>query len=135
MSEMPYKSLERQLDEIVRGQREQEERINRGAERLVIVEQSCKSAHHRLDEQKGYTEAIIELGTTMKHVIEKLQTLIEQHEEYKRANDLWHKEQDERIEKINNKAGQLALSAWSFILAAVISALIGSIITVLVIGG
>lgn len=90
-------------------------------EKLAEIESSTKSAHKRLDGFERYTEAIIRISVAVENQTTKITEIIEMHKDEKERNDT----QDNRIEKLENKPGQLALKAWFFIIASCASFILG----------
>lgn len=90
-------------------------------EKAVEAEASAKSAHKRLDNFEKHTEAIIRMSVAVENQTEKITEIVETHKEEKSRNDT----QDTRIEKLENKPGQLALKAWIFIIASGASFVLG----------
>ena len=95
--------------------------VIKNREKIVEVDASTKSAHKRLDSFEKHTEAIIRMSVAVENQTEKITEIVELHKEEKERNDT----QDVRIEKLENKPGQLALKAWFFIIASGASFVLG----------
>lgn len=94
---------------------------------LVEVQASTKSAHKRIDAFEKHGEAIIRMSVAVENQTEKITEIIDLLKEEKERNDT----QDTRIEKLENKPGQLALKAWIFIIASGGSFLLGCLFNTL----
>jgi hypothetical protein len=94
---------------------------------IVEVQASTKSAHKRLDGFEKHTEAIIRMSAAVENQTDKITEIIDLLKEEKERNDT----QDTRIEKLENKPGQLALKAWIFIIASGGSFLLGCLFNTL----
>lgn len=95
--------------------------LNKCMQKSVENESSTKSAHKRLDELQKHTEAIIRISVAVENQTEKITKIIEMHKEEKPRNDT----QDNRLEKLENAPGQLALKIWLFIIASGASFILG----------
>lgn len=96
-------------------------------ERIVIVEQSVKSAHHRIDKSEAQTEAVIQLGVEIKHLTEVITLSV--------IPQLVH--HDQRIDAVENRPGAVALKWWkttaviiaTATLTGVVGYLLGAVLT------
>lgn len=113
--------------ENVKSNKEIPEEFMKYFNKIVEVEASTKSAHKRLDGFEKYTEAIIRMSAAIENQTEKISEIVESLREEKDRNDL----QDNRIETLENKPGQLALKAWVFIIASGGSFLLGCLFNTL----
>lgn len=66
-----FKRIESEVKDII-------DRVNKGAERLVTVEQSSKSAHHRVDAMAEQTEAVIRLAVSVEHIANQNQEILKE---------------------------------------------------------
>jgi hypothetical protein len=113
--------------ENVRSNKEIPEEFMKYFNKIVEVEASTKSAHKRLDGFEKHTEAIIRMSAAVENQTDKITEIIDLLKEEKERNDT----QDTRIEKLENKPGQLALKAWIFIIASGGSFLLGCLFNTL----
>ena len=108
------------IREIVKGQHEIRERV-------ATVESSSKSAHHRLDSTEKLTDAIVTLAGEVKDVSKDTKAILERMEK----QELRTEKHDERIERLEDAPGMIAIKGWlfvgGFIGTAVLSFLIGKI--------
>ncbi|MGX8797242.1 hypothetical protein ACR6HW_14325 [Fusibacter sp. JL298sf-3] len=83
-------------------------------ERVVVVEQSTKSAHHRLDSQEEQTKAIIKMATNIEYMarqIEDMLYLLKQH--------------DERLDAIEKRPGNALIAYTKLFISALITGGVG----------
>lgn len=83
-------------------------------ERVVVVEQSTKSAHHRLDSQEEQTKAIIKMATNIEYMarqIEDMLYLLKQH--------------DERLDAIEKRPGNALIAYSKLFISALITGGVG----------
>lgn len=87
-------------------------------ERVVIVEQSTKSAHHRLDDMEKHTESIIRLSMSVEHLTESIAINVLPNQE----------KHDNRIIALENRPGVIALKWWSAIVLVAVTAVVTGVI-------
>ena len=80
-------------------------------ERVTIVEQSSKSAHHRLDSMEKLTEAIAELANGLRDLSKDTRTILDRMEKHDELFG-WY---GGRIDKIEKRPGVIAVKSWVFV--------------------
>lgn len=80
-------------------------------ERVTTVEASSKSAHHRLDSMEKLTESIITLAGEVREGSLNTRAILERMERHDESIDT----HDERIDKLENAPGAIAVKAWMFV--------------------
>jgi DNA polymerase sigma len=97
-------------------------------ERLTAVEESTKSAHHRIDNFNGQAEAIIRMSMSVDSLAEQVKesnALIK--EQDIRHNNLIEK-MEERVTALENKPGIIATKGWIYLLSLLATGLFGAYI-------
>ncbi len=87
--------------------------------KVAEVEQSSRSAHHRLDSMEEQTKAVIRLAVsveTMSDKVEKVLTLFEDH--------------DGRLASLEGGPGKTAVKAWTWLLVAFVSGTVGMVFAI-----
>lgn len=85
------------------------------SERLVIVEQSTKSAHHRLDSVDKHTESVLKLTVSVEHLAKSLaDSVIPQQDDH-----------ESRLRSVENRPGMVALKWWGIVLGALAAVIVG----------
>lgn len=108
--EYRVKVLERQIDKINESCKD----IN---DRLICVEKIQESIGNTLNDFTKHTEAIVKMTYEVKNLSNNFSKAI-----------IEIKEQEDRISKIENKPGTLAIKAWMFVLTNVGASILGVII-------
>lgn len=83
-------------------------------ERIVAIEQSTRSAHHRIDGIEGNTEAIIRMSVSIENMTEEIKRLIPILDDH-----------DKRIDDIERGPGDSAVKWWQLIAATFVTGLLG----------
>lgn len=96
------------------------DRVNKGAERLVIAEQSTKSAHHRIDAIEEQTEAVTRLAVSVEHIATQNQEILKE-----------MKVQRDDIIILKNKPAQDVYNYWKLFLGALVTGAAGVLIGLL----
>jgi hypothetical protein len=89
-------------------------------ERIVAVEQSSKSAHHRLDSMEEQTKAVIRLAMSVENMSEKVEKVLKLYDEH-----------DTRLLDLEKKPGESALHTRQWIMVTVGSAAVGMLFALL----
>ena len=89
--------------------------------RLAEVEQSTKSAHHRIDEIQENTKILIEMNGNIRVLAEETKTLTKQNEEQNKKIDKIEGE----VSTLKNKPGQY----WEKMVSGIIVAIASSFVT------
>ncbi len=117
MHETFIKTHEKMFDDINTAMKSIEQSVGSVKERVVVVEQSSKSAHHRLDSQEEQTKAIIKMATNIEYMarqIEDMLYLLKQH--------------DDRLDKLERAPGEEMKRYWKLFVGALITGCAGIII-------
>ena len=93
-------------------------------ERVTAVEQSSKSAHHRLDSMEKLTEAIAELANGLRDLSKDTRTILDRMEKHDELFG-WY---GGRIDKIEKRPGVIAVKSWIFVGTMFATAIIAFII-------
>ena len=96
-------------------------------ERVVSVEESTKSAHHRLTSQEEQTKAIYELAYEVKAFGKQQEQIIKQQGEMLSLM----KEHDGRLDKLERAPGDSLLSYWKILVGALVTGVAGYVMAVL----
>ena len=99
---------------IVQGQHELRERV-------AAVESSTKSAHHRLDNMEKLTEAILTLTGEVREISMDTKSILGRMEK----QELRAEQHQERIDKLEDAPGMIAVKGWMFVGGVVVTALLG----------
>ncbi|WP_353106278.1 hypothetical protein [Acetoanaerobium noterae] len=91
--------------------------INTINERMVAVEQSTKSAHHRLDFQDEQTKAILDISGNIKYMAKQVEETVG-----------ILKEHDGRLDKLEKAPGDALIAYWKLFLGAIITGSAGLIV-------
>jgi len=89
-------------------------------ERVAAVEASSKSAHHRLDSMEKLTESIITLAGEVREGSMNTRTILDRMERHDGAIDT----HDQRIDKLENAPGIIAMKGWIFVGGFVVTAVL-----------
>lgn len=122
--EVLIKTHESMFSDIKKSIKNLEDIINKGRERIVIVEQSTKSAHHRLDSQEEQTKAIIKMSSSIEYMAKQVEDMV---------NIL--KEHDGRLDKLERAPGDTMIAYWKLFVGAIITGGVGIIIGFIMKGG
>lgn len=95
-------------------------KVDNLVERTTVIEQSSKSAHHRLDAMERHTEAVFKLSMSVENMASKIESFIEM-----------QKDHDRRLDILERQPGQLALSRWHLIIGGIITGAVGFLISTL----
>ena len=118
------KTHEQLFSEIKKSVQNLQESTGKDRERIIIVEQSTKSAHHRLDSQEEQTKAIIKMSTSIEYMAKQVEDMV---------NIL--KEHDGRLDKLERAPGDTMIGYWKIFYGALIAGLAGILITIIVTKG
>ena len=99
---------------IVQGQHELRERV-------ATVESSTKSAHHRMDNMEKLTEAILTLTGEVKEISMDTKSILDRMEKQEQRAEL----HAQRIDKLEDAPGMIAVKGWMFVGGVVVTALLG----------
>lgn len=110
MTDEAIKDVQCNIREIVKGQHEIRERV-------VAIDQSSKSAHHRLDSQAEQTKAIARMGMAVEHMAEQVKEAVE-----------LLKDHDMRLDKLERAPGDLLIGWSKLAIGALITGAIGMLI-------
>ncbi len=106
LHEMTLKNFEQFQEnqmEIVKG-------ISEIKQRITIVEQSTKSAHHRLDSQEEQTKAIIKMSTSIEYMARQVEDML-----------VLLKEHDGRLDKLERAPGDSLINYWKLFIGALVT--------------
>lgn len=92
-------------------------------ERLVIAEQSTKSAHHRIDGMEEQTKAIIRMSVSVENMAGKMEEMIN-----------LYKDHDNRIVTLEHAPADKIMSYWQLFVCALITSGGGIVLGVLMKG-
>lgn len=121
-----------------------DDRLNKGLERIVKVEESSKSAHHRLREQGDQVKAIYEMSSSIRVMSEQVKEAIDilkDHDERLFALEIKPNEHvtpaviekiDQRLDALERKPGEQILKYWQLFVGALITGGAGVLIGVLI---
>lgn len=101
---------------IVQGQHELRERV-------AQVESSTKSSHHRLDNMERLTDAIVCLTGEVKEISMDTKAILQRMEQQEKRTDT----HEQRISKIEDAPGVIAVKGWMFVGGIVVTGLLGFI--------
>ncbi|MBN2796241.1 MAG: hypothetical protein JXR88_12595 [Clostridia bacterium] len=93
-------------------------------DRIIIAEQSSKSAHRRLDSQEEQTKAIIKMSTSIEYMAKQVESMLE-----------LLKEHDGRLDKLEKAPGDHVLGYWKLFIGALITGSAGIFIGLIMNGG
>lgn len=80
-------------------------------ERIVIVEQSTRSSHHRLDSQEQQTKAIVKMSASVEYMAKQVEETL-----------CLIKEHDGRLDILERAPGNSILGYWKIFVGAIVSA-------------
>lgn len=112
--EEKFKQIDANQLEFSKNQSEVIRTLTEIIKQLTVVQESTKSAHHRIDSQEEQTRAIYELAFEVKGFGEKQSEILKLLTNH-----------DGRIELIEKNPGQTALKAWQWFIVAVAGGFIG----------
>lgn len=101
-----------------------QESMGKGRERMVVVEQSTKSAHHRLDSMKEQTNAIIRMSTSVEYMAKQVEDMLG-----------ILKEHDGRLDKLEKSPGDTMIAYWKLFIGALVTGGAGVLIGLIMKGG
>lgn len=93
-------------------------------ERITIVEQSSKSAHHRLDSQDEQTKAIIKMSSSVEYMARQVEDMVG-----------ILKEHDGRLDRLEKAPGDTMISYWKLFIGALVTGGAGIIVGLVMKGG
>lgn len=111
--EMTMKQFE-QFQEI---QKEFADRLSDAKDRIIIVEQSSKSAHLRLNSQEEQTKAIIKMSSSIEYMAKQVESMLE-----------LLKEHDDRLDRLEKAPGDHLLSYFKLFIGALVTGTAGVLI-------
>lgn len=93
-------------------------------ERIVEVEQSTRSAHHRLNSQEEQTKAIIKMSSSVEYMARQVEDMVG-----------ILKEHDGRLDELEKAPGDTMISYWKLFIGALVTGGAGIIVGLVAKGG
>jgi len=90
-------------------------------ERVANVESSTKSAHHRLDNMEKLTDAILTLTGEVREISMDTKSILDRMEKQEQRAE----QHSQRIDKLEDAPGMIAVKGWMFVGGVVVTALLG----------
>lgn len=118
--EMTLKDFERFHE----NQKELAKSVSELREKTTAIDQSVKSAHHRLDSQEEQTKAIVKMSTSIEYMAKQVEDTL-----------VLLKEHDGRLNKLERAPGDNVLSYWKLLIGASITSIVGLLIGLAMNGG
>jgi uncharacterized protein (DUF3084 family) len=93
-------------------------------ERITRIEQSNKSAHHRLDNMEDQTKAIVKMSSSIEYMAKQVEEML-----------ILYKEHDGRLDKLEQAPGTALIGYWKLFTGALVTGSAGVLIGLLLKGG
>ncbi len=93
-------------------------------ERLKGVEESTKSAHHRLDELNELTKAVVKTSASIEYIAKQIEDML-----------TTLKEHDCSIDKLKNRPAEQVLNYWHMFVGTLVTGCAGVLVGLLFRGG
>ena len=90
-------------------------------EKVAVIDQSCRSAHHRVDSIHEQTQAIVKMSSSVEYMAKQVEETLK-----------ILKEHDGRINRLEHAPGEQVLSYWKIFIGALVAGGAGVVVGILV---